>query len=100
MAVEEASFKISMEAISAGLISFKLPFISGNPSTTYNGSFPDCMEPAPRIRNMGDSPGALLVNTATPGARPCNDSSGLFEVTAVISAALTEVTEPVRSLFF
>ena len=100
MAVAEASFNTSIDAISLALISFKEPFIKGNPSTTYNGSFPALIEPLPRILNVGDSPGRLLVTTETPVTRPCNACIGLLAVTEVISLDLTCITEPVKSLFF
>lgn len=59
MAVDEASFKTSMDSISAGFIVFKSPppII---PSITYKGSLPAFIELPPRIRMVVDAPGAPL----------------------------------------
>ena len=59
MAVADASFKTSIEAISEGLISRSPPVI-GTPSTTYNGSLLALIERFPRIKTVGEVPGAQL----------------------------------------
>ena len=89
-----------MDSMSEGLISFKLPSIKGKPSTTYRGSLLAEIEPEPRTRTVGDAPGLLFVNTATPEDFPCNDSNGLDATEAMMASLFNWVAEPVKSLFF
>ena len=99
MAVAEASFNTSIDSISDGLIS-PMPPVTGTPSITYNGSLLAVIERLPRIITLGVEPGDQLeLETTTPGMRPCNASDAVVAGTAVIFAALTEATAPVRSLF-
>ena len=100
MAVAEASFNISIDSMSAGLMSFMFASVSAKPSTTYNGSVPALMDAEPRIRIVGASPGWLFVNTATPLDLPCSASIGLEAMTDVMASLRRDVVEPVKSLFF
>ena len=123
MAVAEASFKISIETISLGLIVDKgemvdtLPFPSAlpnpneaplaplpctiTPSITYNGSALALIVACPRTRMLDEVPGAPDVVTAvTPAARPCNvwSSEVTIEPRSFFSSIVTD--EPETSLFF
>ena len=117
MAVAEASFKISMDSISLGLILLKglllpavhwlpLPgltpaFTMGKPSTTYSGSFPAPVEAAPRIRTSIPPPGcALPCFTVSPAARPINISEKFGEAALLSFSDFTETIEAFKSLFF
>jgi hypothetical protein len=73
MAVDEASFNISIEAMSLVLKSLSDAFSRGKPSTTINGSFDALIEPTPLIRMVGRLPGALFVTIETPAAVPFLD---------------------------
>ena len=119
MAVAEASFRISMEAMSFGLrpsreftpssemlLSLPLVIIVGveavvirTPSTTYSGSLEPFSEVMPRMR-MATLPSGTpeLLRTWTPAAWPCRSWSRDLLPAASSSAMRTEVTEPVRSL--
>ena len=73
MAVAEASFKISMDSISFGLISFNVPpdLLIGTPSTTIYGPELALMEFWPRTKASGASPGMEDVCViVTPAAAP------------------------------
>ena len=70
-------------------------------STTYNGSLaPADNEFAPLIRIKGAEPGpAVFCWILTPATWPCKAAIKLLEGTRVISFALTEATDPVKSDF-
>ena len=116
MAVADASFNISIDSISFGLIADKAPMrgpsvtpvdispaslFTSMPSITYKGSLPALMDVVPLIRIEVSAPG-LPDNcvTCTPAALPCSAWSKDVTGTALRSSAFTETTEPVRSLFF
>src|SRR5690606_41424660 len=95
MAVEAASFNISIEAISFGLISasglspkFCVPFKEltepdsiGIPSTTNKGLLPEFKEELPLTRIVISPPGAPEFEvTCTPAALPCNIEIGSCSV--------------------
>src|ERR1700712_1470177 len=87
MAVADASFKISIDSISLGLIvasafspapdpapvdALLLSLYTGKPSITYSGSFPPVIEFPPRMRMLEELPGwPELWVTCTPGTAPC-----------------------------
>src|SRR5664280_815891 len=96
MAVAEASFNISIDSMSPGLILDKgfrpeavptvavaepaspalLSLYIGNPSITYNGSLPPVIELPPRMRTIEVAPGAPEVEvTCTPETKPCKAST-------------------------
>ncbi len=98
MAVADASFKTSTDSISAlfkKLISSRII-----PSTTKIGE--ELFKvPTPRTLIIGILPGAPeTFETCSPATFPCKDCSSDDEVIFVKSAPLTELTDPVRSLFF
>ena len=99
MAVEEASFNISMDSISLGFKSLILPSIKGKPSTTYRGSLLAVIEPLPRTRIEGEAPGLLSLNTATPAALPCSDSNAFPTTDEVKASGLICAVAPVKSDF-
>ena len=117
MAVAEASLRISMLAISFGLMEVRAFWLSCPvdpigldtswdagfrmiPSTTYSGSLEPLKELVPRILMLTAPPGALVpVVTCTPAARPCSNLSKEVDWAACTSSILTEETEPVMSLF-
>src|SRR5690349_18347211 len=104
MAVADASFNISIEAISFGLISFIEPEVTPNadingiPSTTYNGSLDEVIERLPRILTMGNSPGFTFVATLTPAALPWIACNAFITGLSSIVFADMLVTAPVTSL--
>jgi hypothetical protein len=57
MAVVEASFKTSIEAISCGAITSNA-FSTWTPSTMYKGELSWVIEPPPRTRMITSAPGA------------------------------------------
>ncbi|MNY17560.1 hypothetical protein D3C86_1508820 [compost metagenome] len=57
IAVADASFKISIDSISAGFIALLFASSNGKPSTTYSGELSCVMDPAPRITILLTSPG-------------------------------------------
>ena len=70
------------------------------PSITYSGSLPALIELVPRIRIDVSAPGLPeFWVTCTPAALPCSAWSREVTGTAFSSSALTDATEPVRSLF-
>ena len=78
IAVADASFKILIDSMSFGFITFK-PFLipptppesNGIPSTTYKGLEFKFNEPIPLIKTFDPSPGApLLVTIETPATFP------------------------------
>src|SRR5690606_17738160 len=97
IAVAEASFRISIDSTSSGAGGV----LPGKPSTTYRGSELALMEVPPRTRTRGARPGSpLILDTDTPGARPCNACAVPANGKALIFSDPTEETEPVKSLFF
>ena len=106
MAVAEASFRISIETMSDGLMDDSaLVLLSalpemGTPSMTYNGSLP-FSELIPRMLTEIPPPGAPeFCVTCTPAARPCKAWSSDVMTDCLISSSPTDTTEPVRSLRF
>ncbi|MNQ84147.1 hypothetical protein D3C85_992670 [compost metagenome] len=61
MAVADASFRMSIEAISLGGIWFNKSMFPWRPSTTTKGSLPPIKEDIPRILTLGVEPGSLPV---------------------------------------
>src|SRR5688572_2272756 len=94
MALDAASFKISIDSTSSRLK--WLPGLILIPSTIQRGSvFP--IEPTPRIWIVGLAPGAPPpLDTKTPEAIPCNDWSRRLIGRSLRYSTLTEETEPVR----
>src|SRR5690554_7770894 len=73
----------------------------GNPSITYRGSLPPCMEFVPLILTLKPAPGAPVVcKTCTPAALPDKVCITLEVGKELISLDLTCDTAPVISLFF
>ena len=102
MAEEEASFRISIDSMSEGLICDRLPASPmGNPSTTISGVFEPLSELLPRIRTTAPAPGSCEVfMICNPAARPCNSPSIDGAEMSLMASIFTETTDPVRSLFF
>ncbi len=122
IAVAEASLRISIEAISCGEIEargldaviFELPddvpepigslSVSVSiifPSTTYSGWLSPRRDDVPRIWMLTAPPGAELpVVTCTPAALPSSIWSNDIERALSSASGVTEVSDPVRSLFF
>ena len=99
MAVAEASFKISIEAISSGEISFRLS--KGKPSTIIKGLFPPATETLPRITILEFPPGRASPRfTCTPAARPLNNSETFVVGSLLASSTSTLTTDPITLLFF
>ena len=101
MADAEASLSTSIETMSCGLICFKSPASpQGNPSMTTSGAFEPLSDELPRMRTVDEAPGSCEeLTTCTPATRPCNSPSIELAGMSVSFSALTEATEPVRSLF-
>ena len=100
MAVEEASLRIEIDSISAGLMSLRSETASMIPSTTMSGSFDASIERVPRIRIDVVAPGSPDVDMiSAPATRPWIAWS--IDVTGAsrTSPILTLATEPVRSDF-
>src|SRR5680860_1254866 len=99
-AVAAASFSISIEAISCGLISDMVsePSIKGMPSTTYSGSLDAVIERLPLIRTVDVCPSLPPLDcTSTPEICPLT-ASILFEVWTIPScSASTEAMDAVTS---
>src|SRR5690606_30321937 len=115
MAVDAASFKISIDLISPGLISakglrpkFSLPFREdkeddsiGTPSITYRGVFPELSDELPLTLILIPPPGAPeLEVTCTPAARPCKTEIGSCKLDFSISSLPKETMAPVTLRFF
>ncbi len=120
MVVAEASFRMSNDSISLGLIKFSgfvagappipaaetpsgevVDMSSGTPSITYKGCWLERMVLAPRMRICAPAPGSpLFWVICTPAILPCINCSGVAAVVRLKSSSLTEPTAPVRSLFF
>src|SRR6185312_2169119 len=103
MAVAEASFNISIEAISLGLISLSVPLVleRGKPSTTTYGLELALIEFCPRTNRLGCAPGTdeVLV-TDTPGTEPSTACMTLVMGSCVNLSFGTEDTAPVTSIRF
>ena len=100
MAVALASFKISMLAMSLGLMSLKLPG-NGTPSRMMYGSVPAVIERTPRIWMLGAAPGTLEPDvTVTPATAPWMACATLATGSRSSRSCGTEVTEPVTSARF
>ena len=102
MADAEASFSTSMETMSWGFTSDRLPASPmGKPSTTSSGALEPRMEELPRTRTTDEAPGSWeLLVICTPAMRPCMRLSMELAGTLVMLSVFTEATLPVRSLFF
>ena len=75
--VEEASFKIEVDAISWGLILLKAPEY-GTPSNTISGALLALIDPKPLILIIGSAPGwPLDWITLKPEAKPSKPWIGL-----------------------
>src|SRR5687768_2724993 len=99
MAADEASFNTSTDSISWGLILLRLKFSMGRPSTTYKGLVPAVMELMPRMRMMGDWPGAPWAWVIlTPGNSPAKACVTLLKERSLNLSKPTEATEPVTAL--
>src|SRR5690606_35664725 len=97
IAVDEASFKTSIDSISVTAISLILSTIK--PSTIYNGELSWVIEPPPRTRTTISAPGApSTVVTWTPGNRPVKASATLITGAFSRSRPFTELTAPAKSL--
>src|SRR4051812_17420843 len=78
MATADASFNISIEAISLGFISLSEPpvLLNGMPSTTTYGPVPALMEFCPRTIDPGTAPGTddvlVMVTPATAPSKACS----------------------------
>ena len=115
MAVAEASFSTSIEAMSSGFSSDigsmapspsrdaaetssdEPPIIT--PSITYKGDVPPLTELAPRTMIFVWAPGAPPVDTAcTPGIRPARMPVSEVEWSSSSALARTDEMDPVRSL--
>src|SRR5690606_6748589 len=96
IAVDEASFNTSIDAISAGATSEMEG--TGNPSTINKGVLSPVMDPPPRtlidISASGEPSVALI---CTPGSFPWIASTADATGAATIASALIEETAPVRS---
>src|SRR6478735_6233676 len=111
MAAAEASFNISTDSISFGLMSAKglvgslvgsdtLVLVTGNPSTTYKGWLLADMDEVPRILTLIPWPTLPLPDsTTTPAALPCMADSKLGAGKLRISFEFTLAIEPVISFF-
>src|ERR1051325_4386062 len=96
IAVDDASFRTSIDSMSPGLISFRSAPMT--PSTTTNGSLSPCKELPPRTRSRSSAPGcAFVVCTCNPGASPAIAWSARASGLVSMSWLDTEPTEPVRS---
>src|SRR5690606_13643805 len=103
-AVAEPPWRIVIDSISLGLISFPLlpkskppfksvepicPLLMGTPSTTYRGWLDPPKEVKPRMIIRVEAPGAPDAEViSTPGTLPCNALKALLLAVAVISSAL------------
>src|SRR5690606_5856077 len=98
MAVDEASFKMSTDAMSAGFMAWAFRWSVGNPSTTHKGCVPAVIDPNPRMETVPRSPGdADLCAMLIPGISPWIPSSILLIGLREISSAFTDAMEPVTS---
>jgi hypothetical protein len=99
MAAEAASFNTSILSISLGFIEFKE--LKGTPSTTYNGSLEEFIDPTPLMRIETLPPGCpLFCVTCTPANRPCKAWSNPVTGVPAYSLELTEETAPAMFAFF
>ena len=99
MAADAASFKTSIDSISAGFISSMDS--KGTPSTMYRGFAPPSNVDVPRIRISAASPGAPdPVVICTPAVCPCNASAIEIAFRCSIVSDDMEAMAPVTSRFF
>src|ERR1044072_8428749 len=113
MAGAEASFSISIEAMSEGLRLFSglrglgeavkapdpptgAPSFTGIPSITYNGLLPAVIEVTPLILMLMALPGSPeSCDTCTPAALPCNNCCTFTLAPGDRSAVFSDTTAPV-----
>ena len=69
------------------------------PSTTYKGSTPPSIEPAPRIITCGELPGCPLLIICTPATFPCIACVAVNTGCFTNSLPFTVAVAPVTSIF-